>query len=424
MNLKIFSISSLCLLLTFCAKEPTDQSLKFSFSEDAEGFTKITEKTIYGEEGNAYGYDLQTTPSDDAFFFSTDVEEGNYLVTLTLGSDDAESTTTVKSETRRLMLENIHTAKGESKTLSFAVNIRNIKINDSTNVRIKEREHGKLIWDDKLTLEFNGQNPSVRNIIIEKADQIPTVFLAGNSTVVDQTHEPWCGWGQMFPRFFNSTVAIANYAESGLAASSFMSSKRLEKLLTKMKAGDYLIIEFGHNDQKEKGEGKGPYTSYKSGLKLMADKVKEKGGIPILVTSMHRRRFDDKGKIINTHGDYPDAVRQLAKEENIALIDLNNMSQTLYEAWGDEESKKAFVHYPAGTFPNQETDLADNTHFNSYGGYELAKCIVQGILESNLELKNHINADFKSFDPAHPDPIETVNIPETPFFDLVKPDGN
>lgn len=423
MNLKIFSISSLCLLLTFCAKEPTDQSLKFSFSGDAEGFTKITEKTIYGE-GNAYGYDLQTTPSDDAFFFSTDVEEGNYLVTLTLGSDDAESTTTVKSETRRLMLENIHTAKGESKTLSFAVNIRNIKINDSTNVRIKEREHGKLIWDDKLTLEFNGQNPSVRNIIIEKADQIPTVFLAGNSTVVDQTHEPWCGWGQMFPRFFNSTVAIANYAESGLAASSFMSSKRLEKLLTKMKAGDYLIIEFGHNDQKEKGEGKGPYTSYKSGLKLMADKVKEKGGIPILVTSMHRRRFDDKGKIINTHGDYPDAVRQLAKEENIALIDLNNMSQTLYEAWGDEESKKAFVHYPAGTFPNQETDLADNTHFNSYGGYELAKCIVQGILESNLELKNHINADFKSFDPAHPDPIETVNIPETPFFDLVKPDGN
>lgn len=424
MNLKIFLTIPFCLLLSFCSKEqPKYDSLKFNFSsQELTDFKPVGESTIYGGE-SSYGYDLGSKPSDDAFFFSVDLDEGNYVVTATLGSEDAESVTTVKSESRRLMLENIQTAKGESVTRSFAVNIRNTKINDSTDVRIKEREIGKLIWDDKLTLEFGGKNPSVRQLVIEKADSIPTVFLAGNSTVVDQTNEPWCGWGQIAPRFFKSTVAIANYAESGLAASSFMSSRRLEKLLTKMKPGDYLVIEFGHNDQKEKGEDKGAYLNYKSGLKLMADKVKEKGGIPILVTSMHRRRFEN-GKIINTLGDYPDAVRQLAKEENITLIDLNNMSQVLYEAWGEEESKKAFVHYPAGTFPNQNEDLADNTHFNTYGGYELAKCIVQGVKESNLELKNHIVDDFGIFDPSKPDAIESVNIPPTPFFDLVKPDGN
>ena len=413
-----------CFLLACCAEEQDVNPMKFNFSDQKEkGYTAVDAGTIYGN-GSAYGYDLGSKPSDNTFFFSRDLDEGNYVVTVTLGSDEAESATTVKSESRRLMLENIQTAKGESSTHSFAVNIRNTKIGDTDSVRIKEREIGKLIWDNKLTLEFGGKNPSVRRLSIEKADSIPTVFLAGNSTVVDQTNEPWCGWGQIFPRFFKPTVAIANYAESGLAANSFVSSKRLAKLLTQAKPGDYLIIEFGHNDEKQKGEGKGPYTSFKTNLKFLADKAKEKGMIPILVTSMHRRRFDKDGKIIDTHGDYPIAARQLASEENIALIDLHQMSGILYEAWGDEESKKAFVHYPAGTFPNQDKPLADNTHFNTYGGYELAKCIVQGIKESDLELKNHILDSFTDFDPAKPDAMEDVHVPATPSFDIVKPDGN
>jgi lysophospholipase L1-like esterase len=191
-----------------------------------------------------------------------------------------------------------------------------------------------------------------------------------------------------------------------------------------MRKGDYLFIEFGHNDQKQKGEGKGPYTSYKSDLKYLASKTREKGAIPVLVTSMHRRFFDDNGKVKNTHGDYPDAVRQLAKEENITLIDLNNMSATLYEAWGVEGSKRAFVYYPAGTFPNQKEPLADNTHFNPYGGTEIARCILKGMIDNNLPVKKYIRKDVRPFDPAHPDDPDKFGIPATPFSSMVKPDGN
>jgi lysophospholipase L1-like esterase len=398
---------------------------RFNFTDKpVKGYTSVPSNTIYGENP-VYGYDLNTNPTDgNPFFFSVDVPEGNYIVTVVLGSDKGESNTTVKAESRRLMLANIKTSKGKYSTHTFAVNIRNTKIGDTDSVRIKKRETGKLIWDDKLTLEFNGKNPAVAKIEIEKADNIPTIFLAGNSTVVDEAEEPWCGWGQIFPGFFTSDIAIANYAESGEAANTFVTSKRFAKLLSKMRKDDYLFIEFGHNDQKQKGEGKGPYTSYKSDLKYLAGKTREKGAIPVLVTSMHRRFFDDNGKVKNTHGDYPDAVRQLAKEENITLIDLNNMSATLYEAWGVEGSKRAFVHYSAGTFPNQKEPLADNTHFNPYGGTEIARCILKGIIDNNLPVKKYIRKDVRTFDPAHPDDPDKFDIPATPFSSMVKPDGN
>ena len=398
---------------------------RFNFTDKpVKDYISVPSNTIYGENP-AYGYDLNTNPTDgNPFFFSVDIPEGNYKVTVILGSDKGESNTTVKAESRRLMLANIKTSKGKYSTHTFAVNIRNTKIGDMDSVRIKKREVGKLIWDDKLTLEFNGKNPAVAKIEIEKADNIPTIFLAGNSTVVDEAEEPWCGWGQIFPSFFTSDIAIANYAESGEAANTFVATKRFAKLLSKMRKGDYLFIEFGHNDQKQKGEGKGPYTSYKSDLKYLADKTREKGAVPVLVTSMHRRFFDDNGKVKNTHGDYPDAVRQLAKEEKITLIDLNNMSATLYEAWGVEGSKRAFVHYPAGTFPNQKEPLADNTHFNPYGGTEIAKCILKGIIDNNLPVKKYIRKDVRLFDPAHPDDPDKFDIPSTPFSSMVKPDGN
>lgn len=413
------------LLLSSMTVLGQQTAYKFNFTDKpVKGYVSVPSNTIYGEN-SVYGYDLNTNPTNgNSFFFSVDVPEGNYKVTVVLGSDKGESNTTVKAESRRLMLANIKTSKGKYSTHTFAVNIRNTKIGDTDSVRIKKRETGKLIWDDKLTLEFNGKNPVVAKIEIEKADNIPTIFLAGNSTVVDEAEEPWCGWGQIFPRFFTSDIAIANYAESGEAANTFVASKRFAKLLSKMRKGDYLFIEFGHNDQKQKGEGKGPYTSYKSDLKYLADKTREKGAIPVLVTSMHRRFFDDNGKVKNTHGDYPDAVRQLAKEENITLIDLNNMSATLYEAWGVEGSKRAFVYYPAGTFPNQKEPLADNTHFNPYGGTEIARCILKGMIDNNLPVKKYIRKDVRPFDPAHPDDPDKFDIPATPFSSMVKPDGN
>lgn len=413
----------LCLLGIVSTNMAVDYKFNLTGTKHQKGFTTIAPDHMYTEGG--YGYDLGTFPKGGKpFFFSVDVPEGNYLVRVVLGSKDASSNTTVKAESSRLMLKNIETKKGEFITHEFAVNIRNTKISETESVKIKPREIGKLIWDNKLTLEFNGDNPSVQSIEIKSADSPVTLFLAGNSTVVDEANEPWCGWGQVFPLFFTSKVAIANYAESGEAANTFVSSKRFAKLLTKIKKGDYLFIEFGHNDQKQKGEGKGPYTSYKSDLKYLVDEARAKGANPVLVTSMHRRSFDENGKVINTHGEYPNAVRLLAKEENVPLIDLNNMSKELYEAWGVEGSKKAFVHYPAGTFPDQDKALEDNTHFNSYGGYQIARCIIKGIIEADLPIEKYIKKEYRNYNPAYPDAFETFHIPLTPFSSTIKPDGN
>lgn len=398
---------------------------KFAFGDQTakKDFVEIGKKTIYGAN-STFGYDLNTVQNGkDAFFFSVDLPEGNYNVKLTLGSKDVETLTTVKSESRRLMLENIKTRKGKFVTREISVNLRNTKIGRNDSVRIKTREIGKLNWDNKLTLEINGVNPSLVSLEIASA-QIPTIFLAGNSTVVDQDNEPWCGWGQMLPRFLNSNIAVANYAESGEAGNTFIRSKRFAKLLHEMKKGDFLFIEFGHNDMKQKGENAGAFKSYKKSLETMIEETRKKGGTPILVTPMHRRRFDDNGKIINTLEDYPEAVRQTGKEHNVMVLDLNAMSKTMYEAWGSEESIKAFVHYPAGTFPGQTQALADNTHFNSYGGYQICKCVLKGLIDHKSPLTRYFVKDFKSFNPAKPDKFSTFNLPSTPFSSIEKPDGN
>ena len=191
-----------------------------------------------------------------------------------------------------------------------------------------------------------------------------------------------------------------------------------------MKAGDYLFIEFGHNDQKQKGEGIGPFTSYKTDLKYFINEARKKGGIPVLVTSMNRRSFDAEGYITNTLLDYPEAVRQAAKEEKVALIDLNAMSKIMYEAWGPQESIKAFVHYPANTFPSQPTKLEDNTHFNTFGAYEIARCIVQGIKDSKLPIAKYLKKNIATFDPAKPGSPEKWYWPQSILLAAEKPDGN
>lgn len=400
---------------------------KYNFRFDNRSVKKhinISEDNVYGVNGASYGYDLNTVPQNgEPYFFSIDLPEGNYKVTVTLGNKNGTTNTTVKAESRRLMLQNITTAKGKFIKKSFVVNTRNTLIGDNDRVKIKAREVGKLNWDNKLTLEINGDNPGVVAIAIEKVN-VPTIFLAGNSTVVDQDNEPWCGWGQILPRFMNSKIAVANYAESGEAASSFISAKRFAKLLSKMKKGDYLFIEFGHNDQKQKGDDKGPYKNYKKHLEFMISETRKKGGTPILVTPMHRRNFDENGEVVNSHGEYPDAARLTAKEHNVMLIDLNAMSKTLYEAWGVEESKKAFVHYPLGSFPGQNRVLADNTHFNTYGGSQICKSVLRGLIDNNSPLVKYFVKDFKTFDPSNPDKIEEFYVPATPFSSTEKPDGN
>lgn len=386
----------------------------------------LDEAPRYSEE-TGYGYDLVETPTKDSkspFFFSVRVPDGNYKVTVRLGSRKQAGITTVRAESRRLFIESVPTKKKEFIERTFIVNKRNTHIDGNEYVRIKPREKRKLNWDDKLTLEFNGSAPVCESITIEPADTtVTTVFLCGNSTVVDQDNEPWASWGQMIPYFFDTNVCIANYAESGESANTFIAAGRLKKALSQMKKGDYLFMEFGHNDQKQKGPGKGAYYSFMTSLKTFIDEARLRGAHPVLVTPTQRRSFDPDGHIRDTHEDYPEAMRWLAEKENVPLIDLNEMTRTLYEAMGVEPSKRAFVHYPAGSYPGQTQDFADNTHFNPYGAYEIARCIVEGLKTQVPDLARHLKP-FPTFDPAHPDNPDYFHWDDSPFTGIEKPDGN
>lgn len=365
--------------------------------------------------------------SDKPFRFSVALPEGNYKVIVTLGDQAEASNTTIKAEARRLVLESVGTTPGKFETHTFMVNVRTPRITADESVRINTREQGPPLavqWDDKLTLEFNGTRPCICALEIIKSETATTVFVAGDSTVTDQQNEPWAGWGQMLPRFFQPDVAVANYAESGLTLGSFRAQKRLEKVLRVIKPGDYVLIQFGHNDQKDKAPGAGPFTSYKANLHDYIRQIKSNGGVPVLVTPMERRRWTPEGKPGQTLSDYAEAVRQAGKEEMVPVIDLNALSLTFYTTLGAENSKKAFVHYPAGTFPGQTQVLKDDTHFNNYGAYELARCVVEGIKAQVPALARLLVGDTMPFDPAKPDPVESFHLPASPFAQSEKPAGS
>ncbi len=406
------------------------QTFRFDFSGQRKApadYVKITSDSLYAQSGNGWGYDLMEAPTKGSkapFFFSVDVPDGNYLVTVTVGSRKQAGVTTVRGESRRLFLENIATRKGERKTFQFTINKRNTRINADEVVRIKPREKNKLNWDDKLTLEFNGDAPCLEQLTIERTESVPTIFLAGNSTVVDQDQEPWASWGQMVTRFFDHRICFANYAESGERADTFIKAGRLKKALSQMKPGDYMFIEFGHNDQKLKGPGMSGHYFFATQLKIFIDEVRAKGGIPVFVTPTQRRSFDEQGKIKETHADYPDGMRAVAKREGVALIELHDMTRTLYEAMGVEESKKAFVHYPAHSYPGQDKPFADNTHFNPYGAYQIAKCVIEGMKTLELPIVEYLRPDYKAYSPAIPDDRNAFQWNDSPFVEIEKPDGN
>lgn len=379
---------------------------------------------------NAQNYHVdisnQNVKSNAPFTRNIEVPDGNYKVTVVLGFKKKAGNTVVRAENRRLMVDEVATKKGQFKTVEFVVNKRTPEIEKGKRVKVKDREKNYNTWDNAINLEFTGAAPAVKEVKIERDTTATTIFLCGNSTVVDQPYEPWASWGQMIPRWFGPEVAISNNAESGLTAGSFLGSYRLDKILTMMKKGDYVICEFGHNDQKEKMAGAGAWYNFSYYLKIFIDKVRAKGGNIIFVTPTQRRRFDDAthSKILETHGDYPDAMRAVAKREGVPVIELHDMTRTFFETLGYENSKKALVHYPANTFPGQDKPLADNTHFNPYGAYEIAKMVVMGMKQLNLPIVKYLRSDWKDFNPAQPDDYNKFVWYNSVQQDVTKPDGN
>lgn len=280
---------------TMLYQDGKPQSWKFDFGDGKvqEGYQQVTNQSVYSSEkgfgiiasgeiimGKQKGNDELTNDWISAkkpFYFKLDLPEGRYRITLNLGNQKEATATTVKAESRRLMLENIETKKGESISKTLVVDVRTPRINATEEIRRKPREMNYLNWDNSLSLEFNGPTPCVSSIVIEPANDLPVIFLAGNSTVTDQENEPWASWGQMFPRFLKPEVAVANYAESGETLLAFKRENRLKKIISVMKPGDYLFMEFAHNDQKPGGNHVDAFTSYRDELRFFMNEARKKG---------------------------------------------------------------------------------------------------------------------------------------------------
>lgn len=378
----------------------------FGVGRSPEADVSVSPDTAYSPD-RGYGFDFDSSVrakalggggvlqgcivSDKAFYFSVDLPEGNYRVTATVGPSGSDFRTTIRSETRRLMIEDALTHKGEVATYSFIANVRGTSLPDGGQVRLKDRETSNLHWDGKLTLEFAGSSPQVSALQIESAPDVITVYLAGDSTVCDQPEEPWNSWGQMLPRFFKPYVAVANHAMSGESIASSLESRRFDKIFSLIKPGDYLFIQFGHNDMKDAAPG--AIGTYRANLGMLAEKTRSMQATPVFVTSMERKQ--------NFAGDtlkgYPDAMREVARDKGVALIDLNRMSKRLYEALG----------------PDLDRAFVDGTHHNAYGSYQLARCVVEGIRSSDLGLGQYLVDDLPHFDPAKPDPVDRFGTQST-----------
>lgn len=355
-------------------------------------------------EPAGHGYEPRRRGGE--FLFSAAVPEGNYKITVRLGHAQRASRTTIKAESRRLMLRETVTRPGQYVTASFVVNVRTAALAPPPEnapggvaVRLKPREAGSYTWDEKLTLEFLG-DPQVASIDIDPVD-VPTVYLAGDSTVTDQHSEPAASWGQMLPSLFGPGVAIANHAESGETLKSFVTAHRFDKALSQMKAGDFLLIQFGHNDQKAQWPQtwSDPKIAYPAWLRVFIAETRRRGATPVLVTSPERRNFE-AGRIKPSLFDYAEAMRQVAREDGVALIDLQPQTVALYETLGAERSPALF-----------NDGGADKTHHNNAGAWFLARIVAAGIAEKVPEMASHLTASARRFDAAHPDIAESAIAP-------------
>lgn len=214
------------------------------------------------------------------------------------------------------------------------------------------------------------------------------VFIAGDSTAASKLPEkrPETGWGEMIPQFFSEKVEFENHAVNGRSSKSFIDEDRLEKILDAIDEGDFLFIQFGHNDEKEDVERRTePFTTYKRYLSEYIDGARNKNANPVLLTSVMRRSFTEKGDINDTHGDYLTAMRELAQEKDVPLIDIARESKKLFEELGPEKTKDIFLWCEPGECENYPEGIKDNTHFSNSGAKVVAELVYKGIISMDVK---------------------------------------
>jgi lysophospholipase L1-like esterase len=404
MKTRLFVSLGLVATISF-AQRPEDQPLpptvaapvafKFEFGAAKPGTTAtmVADGDVYTLE-KGYGFDFGTKPgADTPFFFSVKVPEGNYRVTVTLGDVAGASDTTIRSESGHIHLVGVKTPAGHFVTKTFYANVRRPEIQPPPpkNAPGEPRVHMFLAgeaearqWDEKLTVEFNGGRPRVAAMEISRDDQVPTVFMAGDSTVGDPRRGPGGNWPTQLCQFFKPEIAVCNSAEGGETSKSFITGERLDKVLSQMKPGDFFLVQFAHNDSKPQWPQSytEPATTFKAYLGVYLAETRRHGATLVLVTPMERRNNGD------TVGPWARAMREFAKENNVPLIDQWAMSKEMWTALGKDVG----------------TAFADQTHLSGYGGYLLAKNIVRGIKANVPALAKFIVDDYQDMDPTKPEP--------------------
>lgn len=224
------------------------------------------------------------------------------------------------------------------------------------------------------------------------AQKKPTLFLIGDSTMANKENpdkNPEHGWGQVLNQFFTIGIEIQNHAMNGRSSKSFRTEGRWAAIEKQLKKGDFVIIQFGHNDQKVKDSTKftNPYTQYRANLERYVKETRAKGAIPILMTSIVRRNFNENGVLIDTHKEYPLVVRMVANDLNVSFVDMQLLTEQLEIAYGPENSKKLHLHFKEGEEPYYPKGKDDDTHLSKLGADLEAKLAVDSLkkLKTGLE---------------------------------------
>jgi lysophospholipase L1-like esterase len=219
-----------------------------------------------------------------------------------------------------------------------------------------------------------------------------TIYLIGDSTMsIKETKAyPETGWGMPFATFLDSSIVVENHAKNGRSTRTFISENRWQPIVDKLNEGDYVFIQFGHNDEsKEKTDRYTTPDEYKKNLSKFIDESKAKKAIPILFTPVSRRKFKE-GVAQETHIEYSALARQVAKDKTVSFIDLDKKSIELLQKFGEEKSKLLFLQLEPGVHPNYPEGKTDNTHFNELGAREIAQLVLSEIRNLKLELADRI----------------------------------
>lgn len=343
------------------------------------------------------------------------VPNGNYEICVTIKAHE-DTVFSLLSQSRRFMAQNVEIKKGCEKDITFIANVCDFHKRDAEYQAV-ENVDIHILCDGAVTATAT----------VSPVD-VPTIYIAGDSTVTDQPAEypynpssTYCGWGQMFPQFLEKGIAVSNHAQSGSTTQDFKETN-WTAFKDKIKEGDYLIIEFGHNDQKI--DTLDAYGGYADNLRYYVNFARERGATPILCSPINRIIFQEDGHLLNLLGEYRNAVKSVAEEMNAPFIDLWARTTEYFEAAGPVKAWSFFW--------GNGTDR-DYTHTNDIGGNVVARFVAQEMIKQGVRIADFIKADKIDVEPvfadegdkpdnpealAHIRTIGLVNVPPSKLADL------